>query len=748
MFARSALSSFRRMAVFGFCLAWSGVATAQPLDPLSFTSLGTLNLSGGDFTFDTDTLTIVDNAAPGVPLFSGVADDQNGTADYLNGVWVPGSNGIPEIAVFAFDDINLQSSANITVAGTRALAFLSHGNVMIETTIDLSGKSVAAPAMFGDPAPAGVGRFGGFSGGFSACCLPPEAGEGPGGGPGGSLTGNSGGFGAPGYRNSLPEGGPAYGDLVGGPLQGGSGGGSVENAGLGGAAGGGALEISALGSVTLGATGNLIAAGGTTEVFDSGILLGGGAGSGGGIRIQGRSVDLLGSVDAHSFYAAFPASSISRGGGGRVAVFGLNQLFDFIVGQTSTSSINTSNIDVEGGCFPFGGSCFAATRGFISISPQVTSIPSGETLTLGQVTDLSDANRRLELVHHNIRVQQGGLAVVPVDGYVNHATIELFPGGSTLTGPGTLDNRGELSGTGTVATAVNNHAGGNINAINDNLSFTAAVTNNFGGDISAINSSLSFPGDGVPTSGGGDNSDGLTNHGDFNLISTTVAGDVHSPADSNIFVGGTGVVFDGLVSGGGNFPGQGLVTFNGGYAPGDSPAQVSLGGDITLGDTNTLFIELGGPIAGAEYDHVEVAGFATLEGELDVTLINGFTPALGNNFGFLMASGGFDNSFSSLSLPDLSAQGLGWQLNPGGATLFLEVVASLAGDFDGNGDVDGADFLTWQRDSSVGSLTDWEINFGTTAGSLAASSTAVPEPSSLLLGAIASVCGMGFQRRS
>ena len=254
--------------------------------------------------------------------------------------------GIPEIAVFTFDDIDIQSTANITVTGTRALAFLSHGNVMIDTTIDLSGESVLAPAMFGDPAPAGVGRGGGFNGGFSAFGLPPEDGEGPGGGSGATLVGNSAGFGGPGYRLTQPDGGPAYGDLVGGPLQGGSGGGSVENAALGGAAGGGALEISALGGVTLGASGNLIAAGGTTEVLFATVDLGGGAGSGGGIRIQGQSVDLLGSVDARAYFAAFPASAISKGGGGRVSVLGLNQLFNFVVGQTSTSSINTSNINV------------------------------------------------------------------------------------------------------------------------------------------------------------------------------------------------------------------------------------------------------------------------------------------------------------------------------------------------------------------------------------------------------------------
>ncbi|QDS99456.1 hypothetical protein [Adhaeretor mobilis] len=54
------------------------------------------------------------------------------------------------------------------------------------------------------------------------------------------------------------------------------------------------------------------------------------------------------------------------------------------------------------------------------------------------------------------------------------------------------------------------------------------------------------------------------------------------------------------------------------------------------------------------------------------------------------------------------------------------------GDFDEDGDVDGADFLEWQRNPSVGNLFGWQNNYGMTAP-LSAASTAVPEPSTLLL---------------
>lgn len=53
----------------------------------------------------------------------------------------------------------------------------------------------------------------------------------------------------------------------------------------------------------------------------------------------------------------------------------------------------------------------------------------------------------------------------------------------------------------------------------------------------------------------------------------------------------------------------------------------------------------------------------------------------------------------------------------------------LAGDFDLNGKVDGADFLMWQRDTAVGSLDDWKANFGGGVTPI----SAVPEPASAVL---------------
>lgn len=75
-----------------------------------------------------------------------------------------------------------------------------------------------------------------------------------------------------------------------------------------------------------------------------------------------------------------------------------------------------------------------------------------------------------------------------------------------------------------------------------------------------------------------------------------------------------------------------------------------------------------------------------------------------------------------------------------------EAETTLDGDFEGDGDVDGRDFLLWQRNTSVGSLTAWQNNFGAPG---LASFVSVPEPSSLGLSALAimSWLGLGSRKR-
>ena len=71
--------------------------------------------------------------------------------------------------------------------------------------------------------------------------------------------------------------------------------------------------------------------------------------------------------------------------------------------------------------------------------------------------------------------------------------------------------------------------------------------------------------------------------------------------------------------------------------------------------------------------------------------------------------------------------------------LLLRIAAGTSGDFDNDGDVDGSDFLAWQRnDGTASGLTAWQDNYG--IGSAVAGVATVPEPSTLaLLGSVLSL---------
>ncbi|MCA9236788.1 MAG: BNR-4 repeat-containing protein [Planctomycetales bacterium] len=79
-----------------------------------------------------------------------------------------------------------------------------------------------------------------------------------------------------------------------------------------------------------------------------------------------------------------------------------------------------------------------------------------------------------------------------------------------------------------------------------------------------------------------------------------------------------------------------------------------------------------------------------------------------------------------------------WQTTNGSASRtwydgvgYALVSSGLPGDFDADGDVDGNDFLIWQRDPDVGDLADWQAYFGSANSS--ATSAVVPEPPAALL---------------
>lgn len=179
-----------------------------------------------------------------------------------------------------------------------------------------------------------------------------------------------------------------------------------------------------------------------------------------------------------------------------------------------------------------------------------------------------------------------------------------------------------------------------------------------------------------------------------------------------------------------------------GLVPGNSYEAQTLNvqGDLLLNAGATLALDILTPTIS---DTMNVTGNLAAAGTLAVTLNSGApAPALGNVFDildFTTASG----AFQSFSLPTLGS-GLAWNTSNLLTTGELSVIASVGtpGDFDNDGDVDGRDFMLWQRNPSIGNLSDWQTNFG--AGPLSAA-TAVPEPSTAV--SLLSLALLGLARR-
>ncbi len=221
------------------------------------------------------------------------------------------------------------------------------------------------------------------------------------------------------------------------------------------------------------------------------------------------------------------------------------------------------------------GATFNATIGFGSGGDETVASLNGEvgtTVLLGNQygrTTLSVGQGRMDGViedgntlHQGGGIQPGGRGVRPADAPT------LYGGALVKFGPGTLTLTGN-----------NLYSGG---------------TTVGGGTLLADN---------VPGYG-------------YNVQSATGGGAVSVFGGGTL--GGSGTVF-------------GAVTVRGGeatavLAPGDGgPGRLTLGSDLTFSGNTQLQIQLGGMVAGTDYSQVFVGGELTLDGALDVKVVNGFS---------------------------------------------------------------------------------------------------------------------------
>jgi hypothetical protein len=253
----------------------------------------------------------------------------------------------------------------------------------------------------------------------------------------------------------------------------------------------------------------------------------------------------------------------------------------------------------------------------------------------------------------------------------------------------------------------------------------------------------------------------VTDSWTFHVASLRTTGDVQVTSDGRIDVqGGPWHHAGHLTFGGGRisaeamsveaagvFEGWGTIDLGaaglnvkGIFAPGTAQGQLVVNGDANLAPTATLAIELRGRNnsnpASPQFDQLQVAGELELAGLLDVTLGGGFTPVAGDAFDILNW-GTLTGIYNSFHLPALGGL-IVWYFSVIYTGGVLSVVApSVPGDFNLDGTVDAADYVTWRAiDGSPEGYDAWRAHFGQLAsgsGSGTPVNPAVPEPSTLAL---------------
>jgi hypothetical protein len=167
---------------------------------------------------------------------------------------------------------------------------------------------------------------------------------------------------------------------------------------------------------------------------------------------------------------------------------------------------------------------------------------------------------------------------------------------------------------------------------------------------------------------------------------------------------------------------------------GSSSAGFALLEEYEQSSSGRLKIGLGGPLPGVDFDQISITEDAGLSGMLDVSLLGNYTLSPGDSFEIVNIDGTLTAHFNNLgegSSVDIFDDVELFITYFGGDGNDIVLYTALPGDFDLDGDVDGFDFLKWQRGESPDPLSqadldEWQAAFGNP--SVVAASAIVPEP--------------------
>lgn len=502
----------------------------------------------------------------------------------------------------------------------------------------------------------------------------------------------------------------------------------------------------------------------------------------------------LGALNMDGGEILFESGSLSYGGDLRVGNGGLLGSDLVLASNRDLSLTGETKVDafhslvIDGAKFSTGSlvvhGSFQFDRGTVTITGN-DGLAIGGAGPLGQNVTLA-AGRKL-VVSTTTTIEAASILAVTDDASFssgttdNYGTVVLRSPTATVAGT-RFNNYGVLRGEGSFTTELVNQSPGEIRAewgkllvfsgpnnenqgriimTNGDLEFSHSLTNGptgqilgrghlYVGDTGLLNSGqLAFsngvssvwgdvknvtndPGRGVTVSGHAQ----VTFWGDF----------THEGTSLLRVVNGSSVTFFGAYSGNGNISGGGDVYFEADLMPGSSPAEVTFDANLHFGTEAITRMEIGGTVAGLQYDRLNVSGRANLGGRLQVVTIGDFVPSPGDSFDFFNWTS-VDGIFAAVELPAL-ADDFMWNTQQLYQDGIVRVV--IAGDYNADGKVDAGDYTVWRdllgqtgawlaADGDMNGQVDeldyavWKQAFVAEHLGSGASLVAVPEPASIAM---------------
>jgi filamentous hemagglutinin family protein len=326
---------------------------------------------------------------------------------------------------------------------------------------------------------------------------------------------------------------------------------------------------------------------------------------------------------------------------------------------SSGSSIIAANISLNGGALKINGN----------------SLWTNDTTITGNIDNFgvikSVANNTLNGIIANTGTfdwDSGSLTLFNVDSKINNSGTFRANSPSQITGTGTFNNSGlvekTVSATPDQFNVIFNNSNGTFDTSIDSIALINGGTHD--GTLTINNGTLKMAGgthilgDGLVVTGIGDLETNVAGHTGILTIDnnkTTLTSDFQN--NSNLIINASATLkangaFDnsttGIISGKGTIE---AATFdnNGSISPGTSPGILNIVGDLNLGTTSVIDIEIEGNIdTTPEFDQINVTGNVDLGGTLNVTLPTGFDPIF-SNFPIITSAGNIGGTFTTLNPP-------------------------------------------------------------------------------------------------